>query len=61
MKKEPIQSFIKTECGLSEYHLLKMRANNSVHDQALQKLKDVHGETPLITNLKYTVLGGDQF
>ena len=38
-----------------------MRANNSVHDQALQKLKDVHGETPLITNLKYTVLGGDQF
>ena len=30
MKKEPIQSFFKTECGLSEYHLLKMRANKGI-------------------------------
>ena len=35
-----------------------MQVNNSLHNQALQKLKDVHGETPLITNLKYTVVGG---
>ena len=27
MKKEPIHSFIKTECGLSVYHLLILKAN----------------------------------
>jgi hypothetical protein len=33
MKKEPIEHFIKTECGLSEYHLLKMRANTGVFNK----------------------------
>lgn len=39
---------------------IKMRAIDSAHNQALQKLKDLHGETPLITHLKYTVLD-DQY